>query len=75
MPNVSDVVFFILMNIDMHLFFAICTMMVLNFGFVELEDSDILGSEYLHIFIIWYRRGILKIACLNFQWLYVNRDE
>lgn len=54
--------FFFLMNIDMYFFFVICIMMVLNFGFVKLEDSDILGSEYLYFFIIWYRRDILKIV-------------
>lgn len=54
--------FFFLMNIDMYFFFVICIMMVLNFGFVKLEDSDILGSEYLYFFIIWYRRDILKVV-------------
>lgn len=53
MPNKLDFGFF-LVKFDMHLIFAICTILVFNFGLVKLEDSDILGSEYLHLFIFWY---------------------
>lgn len=36
-------------------------MLVLNLGFVELDDSDILGSEYQHLFIVWFKKNIFKI--------------
>lgn len=50
MPHVLDGGFFVIINhINMHLFLGICTTLVLNLGFVELEDSDILGSEYIFL--------------------------
>lgn len=58
--------FFLMINhINMHLFLGICTTLVLNLGFVELEDSDILGSEYQHRFIVWRRMNTLQIDRLN----------
>lgn len=75
MPHVLDGVFFVTINhINMHLFLGICTTLVLNLGFVELEDSDILGSEY--IFLLSGLEGMYsRLIDWMEQWVSGYRDD
>lgn len=75
MPHVLDGGFFVIIShINMHLFLGICTTLVLNLGFVELEDSDILGSEY--IFLLYGLEGMYsRLIDWMEQWVSGYRDD
>lgn len=75
MPHVLDGGFFVFIShINMHLFLGICTTLVLNLGFVELEDSDILGSEY--IFLLYGLEGMYsRLIDWMEQWVSGYRDD